>query len=92
VVVQFHRGALVTGAADSSADDAFCRCIVVAVRYRLSPESMYLAASEDGITVLRWITKQANLAACGRTMEKGTDVCKTDSFGAGSQSSLKAGL
>ncbi|TKW24996.1 hypothetical protein SEVIR_3G087200v4 [Setaria viridis] len=87
VIVQFHGGAFVTGAADSAANDAFCRrvarlcdAIVVAVGYRLAPESRYPAAFEDGIAVLRWIAKQANLAACGRTMMgKGTGA---DSFGA----------
>lgn len=87
VIVQFHGGAFVTGAADSAANDAFCRrvarlcdAIVVAVGYRLAPESRYPAAFEDGVAVLRWIAKQANLAACGRTMMgKGTGA---DSFGA----------
>lgn len=84
VIVQFHGGAFATGAVDSASNDAFCRrvarlcdAIVVAVGYRLAPESRYPAAFEDGVTVLRWIAKQANLAACGRTMAKGTD-----SFGA----------
>ncbi|CAL5097690.1 unnamed protein product [Urochloa decumbens] len=87
VIVQFHGGAFVTGAADSAANDAFCRrvarlcdAIVVAVGYRLAPESRYPEAFEDGVAVLRWIAKQANLAACGRTMMgKGTGA---DSFGA----------
>ncbi|CAN6344794.1 unnamed protein product [Urochloa humidicola] len=87
VIVQFHGGAFVTGAADSAANDAFCRrvarlcdAIVVAVGYRLAPESRYPAAFEDGVAVLRWIAKQANLAACGRTMMgKGTGA---DLFGA----------
>ncbi|XP_062202481.1 probable carboxylesterase 16 [Phragmites australis] len=86
VIVQFHGGAFVTGAADSAANDAFCRrvarlcdAIVVAVGYRLAPESRYPAAFEDGVAVLRWIAKQANLAACGRTMAKAAGA---DSFGA----------
>ncbi|KQJ91727.1 probable carboxylesterase 16 [Brachypodium distachyon] len=89
VIVQFHGGAFVTGAADSAANDAFCRriarhcdAIVVAVGYRLAPENRYPAAFEDGVTVLRWIAKQANLAACGRMMAKGAGTCGTDSFGA----------
>ncbi|TVU51798.1 hypothetical protein EJB05_03242, partial [Eragrostis curvula] len=88
VIVQFHGGAFVTGAADSAANDAFCRrvarlcdAIVVAVGYRLAPESRYPAAFEDGVAVLRWIAKQANLAACGRsrTTAKGAGA---DTFGA----------
>ncbi|KAL5223674.1 hypothetical protein ABZP36_010313 [Zizania latifolia] len=89
VIVQFHGGAFVTGAADSAANDAFCRrvarlcdAIVVAVGYRLAPESRYPAAFEDGVTVLKWIAKQANLAACGRTMAKGAGYGGPDSFGA----------
>ncbi|GJN13444.1 hypothetical protein PR202_gb00149 [Eleusine coracana subsp. coracana] len=88
VIVQFHGGAFATGAADSAANDAFCRrvarlcdAIVVAVGYRLAPESRYPAAFEDGVAVLRWIAKQANLAACGRsrTTDKGAGA---DIFGA----------
>ncbi|KAF0888755.1 hypothetical protein E2562_017605 [Oryza meyeriana var. granulata] len=89
VIVQFHGGAFVTGAADSASNDAFCRrvarlcdAIVVAVGYRLAPESRYPAAFEDGVTVLKWIAKQANLAACGRTMARGADSGGADSFGA----------
>uniref|UniRef100_A0A0E0ML28 Alpha/beta hydrolase fold-3 domain-containing protein n=1 Tax=Oryza punctata TaxID=4537 RepID=A0A0E0ML28_ORYPU len=89
VIVQFHGGAFATGAADSAANDAFCRrvarlcdAIVVAVGYRLAPESRYPAAFEDGVTVLKWIAKQANLAACGRTMARGTGSGGADSFGA----------
>lgn len=89
VIVQFHGGAFATGAADSAANDAFCRrvarlcdAIVVAVGYRLAPESRYPAAFEDGFTVLKWIAKQANLAACGRTMARGAGSGGADSFGA----------
>lgn len=88
VIVQFHGGAFATCAADSTANDAFCRrvarlcdAIVVAVGYRLAPESRYPAAFEDGVAALRWIAKQANLAACGRsrTAAKGAGA---DTFGA----------
>uniref|UniRef100_A0A0E0DDH5 Alpha/beta hydrolase fold-3 domain-containing protein n=1 Tax=Oryza meridionalis TaxID=40149 RepID=A0A0E0DDH5_9ORYZ len=89
VIVQFHGGAFATGAADSAANDAFCRrvarlcdAIVVAVGYRLAPESRYPAAFEDGVTVLKWIAKQANLAACGRKMARGAGSGGADSFGA----------
>uniref|UniRef100_A0A0D9XY88 Alpha/beta hydrolase fold-3 domain-containing protein n=1 Tax=Leersia perrieri TaxID=77586 RepID=A0A0D9XY88_9ORYZ len=92
VIVQFHGGAFATGAADSAANDAFCRrvarlcdAIVVAVGYRLAPESRYPAAFEDGFAVLKWIAKQANLAACGRTMAArgaGSGGGGADSFGA----------
>jgi acetyl esterase/lipase len=59
-----------------------CDAIVVAVGYRLAPESRYPAAFEDGFTVLKWIAKQANLAACGRTMARGAGSGGADSFGA----------
>uniref|UniRef100_A0A804UHR4 Alpha/beta hydrolase fold-3 domain-containing protein n=1 Tax=Zea mays TaxID=4577 RepID=A0A804UHR4_MAIZE len=69
IVVQFHGGGFVTGSNTAAANDAFCRrvaklcdAIVVAVGYRLAPESRYPAAFEDGVKVLKWITKQANLA------------------------------
>ncbi|CAD6228658.1 unnamed protein product [Miscanthus lutarioriparius] len=69
IVVQFHGGGFVTGSNTATANDAFCRrvaklcdAIVVAVGYRLAPESRYPAAFEDGVKVLKWIAKQANLA------------------------------
>ncbi|XP_072990218.1 probable carboxylesterase 16 [Typha latifolia] len=75
VVIQFHGGAFVAGSNNSSANDFFCRriakvldAIVVAVGYRLAPESRYPAAFEDGVKVLHWLGKQANLAECGKSM------------------------
>jgi acetyl esterase/lipase len=69
IVVQLHGGGFVTGSSSATANDAFCRrvaklcdAIVVAVGYRLSPESRYPAAFDDGVRVLKWIAKQANLA------------------------------
>jgi acetyl esterase/lipase len=69
IVVQFHGGGFVTGSSSAAANDAFCRrvaklcdAIVVAVGYRLAPESRYPAAFDDGVRVLKWIAKQANLA------------------------------
>ncbi|KAI7748884.1 hypothetical protein M8C21_032805, partial [Ambrosia artemisiifolia] len=41
-----------------------CDAIVVAVGYRLAPESKYPAAFEDGVEALNWLAKQANLAEC----------------------------
>lgn len=38
--------------------------VVVSVGYRLAPESRYPAAFEDGVKVLTWLCKQANLAEC----------------------------
>jgi acetyl esterase/lipase len=38
--------------------------VVVAVGYRLAPENRYPAAVVDGVTVLSWLGKQANLADC----------------------------
>ncbi|OMO81490.1 Alpha/beta hydrolase-3 [Corchorus olitorius] len=73
VMLQFHGGAFVGGSNDSVGNDAFCRriaklcdVIVVAVGYRLAPESRYPAAFEDGLKVLNWLGKQANLAECGQ--------------------------
>ncbi|KAF8755810.1 hypothetical protein HU200_011282 [Digitaria exilis] len=69
IVVQLHGGGFATGSSSAAANDAFCRrvaklcdAIVVAVGYRLAPESRYPAAFEDGVKVLKWIAKQANLA------------------------------
>ncbi|CAO1946933.1 unnamed protein product [Urochloa humidicola] len=69
IVVQFHGGGFATGSSSATANDAFCRrvaklcdAIVVAVGYRLAPESRYPAPFEDGVKVLKWIAKQANLA------------------------------
>ncbi|KAL8201341.1 hypothetical protein R6Q57_012680 [Mikania cordata] len=71
VVLQFHGGGFVTGSGVSLANDLFCRriakacdAIVVAVGYRLAPESKYPAAFEDGVEALNWLAKQANLAEC----------------------------
>ncbi|PPS18451.1 hypothetical protein GOBAR_AA02127 [Gossypium barbadense] len=71
VVLQFHGGAFVGGSNDSVRNDAFCRrianlcdVIVVAVGYRLAPESRYPAAFDDGLKVLNWLAKEANLAEC----------------------------
>lgn len=58
------------GSNDTSYNDAFCRrmatlcdVIVVAVGYRLAPESPYPAAFDDGLLVLNWLAKQANLGS-----------------------------
>ncbi|XP_051141392.1 probable carboxylesterase 16 [Andrographis paniculata] len=73
VMLQFHGGAFVSGSNDSVANDCFCRriaklcdVIVLAVGYRLAPENKYPAAFEDGVKVLHWLAKQANLAEFGR--------------------------
>lgn len=75
IVVQFHAGAFVTGSNDSFANDAFCRkiaklcdAIVVAVGYRLAPEHKYPAAFDDGFEALSWLSKQANLAECSKSL------------------------
>ncbi|KAL6193201.1 hypothetical protein ACLB2K_034285 [Fragaria x ananassa] len=72
-MLQFHGGGFVVGSNDTSCNDMFCRrmaklcdVIVVAVGYRLAPESPYPAAFEDGMAVLSWLAKQANLAAVRR--------------------------
>ncbi|KAG9141979.1 hypothetical protein Leryth_009334 [Lithospermum erythrorhizon] len=71
-------------------DDLFCRrmakvcdVIVLGVGYRLAPENRYPAAFEDGMKVLHWLSKQANLAECnksiGSTRGGGPDLRKSDS-------------
>ncbi|KAA8529699.1 hypothetical protein F0562_034201 [Nyssa sinensis] len=86
VVLQFHGGGFVSGSNDSVANDLFCRriaklcdAIVIAVGYRLAPESRYPAAFEDGLNALNWLAKQANLADVRRL-----DVHRqiVDNFGA----------
>ncbi|KAL3511400.1 hypothetical protein ACH5RR_030801 [Cinchona calisaya] len=74
VILQFHGGGWVSGGIDTVANDAFCRriaklcdAVVVAVGYRLAPESKYPAAFEDGLKVLKWLAKQANLAECSQS-------------------------
>ncbi|WOG96402.1 hypothetical protein DCAR_0415737 [Daucus carota subsp. sativus] len=75
VMLQFHGGGFVSGSSDSVANDSFCRriaklcdVIVVAVGYRLAPENRFPDAFEDGMKVLHWLAKQANLAECGKSM------------------------
>lgn len=75
VILQFHGGGFVSGSSDSFANDFFCRriaklcdVIVIAVGYRLAPENRFPAAFEDGVKVLNWLGKQANLAECGKSM------------------------
>lgn len=97
VVIQFHGGGFVFGGNDSVANDVFCRriarqceAIVIAVGYRLAPESRYPAAFEDGLKVLNWLGKQAKLAECGQSMGGGRETRRLDgqrhvldAFGAG---------
>ncbi|CAH8314055.1 unnamed protein product [Eruca vesicaria subsp. sativa] len=78
VMLQFHGGGWVGGGSDSAANDFFCRriakvcdVIVLAVGYRLAPENRYPAAFEDGVKVLNWIGKQANLADCCKSLGNG---------------------
>ncbi|CAN6448996.1 unnamed protein product [Victoria cruziana] len=75
IVLQFHGGGFVSGSKDSYANDFFCRrisklceVIVIAVGYRLAPENRYPAAFEDGLKVLNWLGKQANLAECNKSL------------------------
>ncbi|XP_068665991.1 probable carboxylesterase 11 [Aristolochia californica] len=75
VMLQFHGGGFVAGSNDSVANDFFCRriaklcdVIVLAVGYRLAPENRYPAAFDDGLKVLNWLGKQANLAECSKSM------------------------
>ncbi|TYJ08428.1 hypothetical protein E1A91_A11G073900v1 [Gossypium mustelinum] len=78
IMLQFHGGGWVSGSNDSVANDIFCRriaklcdVIIVAVGYRLAPENKYPAAFEDGLKVLYWLAKQANLAECSKSMGSG---------------------
>ncbi|KAL2253715.1 probable carboxylesterase 11 [Sesamum indicum] len=78
VILQFHGGGWVSGGSDTVANDVFCRriaklcdAVVVAVGYRLAPESRYPAAFDDGVKVLNWLGKQANLAECDRSWANG---------------------
>ncbi|KAL6518761.1 putative carboxylesterase 11 [Orobanche hederae] len=78
VMLQFHGGGFVSGSNDSVANDFFCRrivklcdVIVLAVGYRLAPENKYPAAFDDGLKVLHWLAKQANLAECGKSSGRG---------------------
>lgn len=75
VMLQFHGGGWVSGSCESAANDFFCRriaklcdVIVLAVGYRLAPENRFPAAFEDGLKVLNWLGKQANLAECSKSM------------------------
>ncbi|KAL0344089.1 UNVERIFIED_CONTAM: putative carboxylesterase 16 [Sesamum angustifolium] len=75
VMLQFHGGGFVSGSNDSVANDYFCRriaklcdVIVLAVGYRLAPENKYPAAFDDGLKVLHWLAKQANLAECSKSL------------------------
>ncbi|XP_057982818.1 probable carboxylesterase 11 [Malania oleifera] len=89
VMLQFHGGGFVSGSNDSVANDFFCRriaklcdVIVIAVGYRLAPENRYPAAFEDGMNVLGWLGKQANLAECSKSLGSsrgsGADLRKSD--------------
>ncbi|KAL3526142.1 hypothetical protein ACH5RR_014514 [Cinchona calisaya] len=89
VMLQFHGGGFVSGSNDSVANDLFCRriakacdVIVLAVGYRLAPENRYPAAFEDGLKVLHWLAKQANLAECSKSLGSkrvgGSDLRKSD--------------
>ncbi|KAJ4908392.1 putative carboxylesterase 16 [Raphanus sativus] len=80
VMLQFHGGGWVSGSSDSAANDFFCRriakvcdVIVLAVGYRLAPENRYPAAFEDGVKVLHWLGKQANLADCCKSLGGGNN-------------------
>lgn len=64
VVVYFHGGGWVIGSLASH--DAVCRgiaaasgCIVVAVDYRLAPETPYPGAVEDAMAATRWVASSA---------------------------------
>ncbi|CAL9197760.1 unnamed protein product [Musa hybrid cultivar] len=75
IIIQFHGGGFVAGSNTSAANDFFCRrmaklcdAMVIAVGYRLAPESRYPAAFDDGFKVLNWLGKQAKLVECEISM------------------------
>lgn len=88
-MLQFHGGGFVSGSNASAGNDAFCRrvaklcdVVVVAVGYRLAPECKYPGAFEDGVKVLNWLAKQANLAVCRRLEDGNGQSHISDGFGA----------
>jgi len=65
IIVYFHGGGWVLG--DLESHDNLCRtlaaktdAIVVAVDYRLAPESIFPAALDDANTALRWVAANAS--------------------------------
>jgi acetyl esterase len=63
-LIYFHGGGLVAGSLETH--DSICRCLanasecrLVAVDYRLGPESRFPAALEDGCAATRWIAGHA---------------------------------
>ncbi|MFO1318105.1 MAG: alpha/beta hydrolase [Burkholderiales bacterium] len=62
-LVWFHGGGFVIG--DLDTHDSACRrlateadCLVMAVHYRLAPESKFPAAVDDSVAALKWLTLQ----------------------------------
>ncbi|KAK6153134.1 hypothetical protein DH2020_012773 [Rehmannia glutinosa] len=71
VMLQFHGGGFVSGSNDSMSNDFFCRriarlCDVIVLA--VGSENKYPAAFEDGLKVLHWLAKQANLAECSKSL------------------------
>ncbi|KAG2335202.1 hypothetical protein Bca52824_006382 [Brassica carinata] len=62
-MLQFHGGGWVSGSSDSAANDFFA-----GGSRKLAPENRYPAAFEDGVKVLHWLGKQANLADCCKSL------------------------
>ncbi|CAH9102856.1 unnamed protein product [Cuscuta europaea] len=62
VIIFFHGGSFTHSSANSAIYDTFCRrlvkickCVVVSVNYRRSPEHRYPCAYEDGWSALKWV-------------------------------------
>jgi acetyl esterase len=82
VLIYFHGGGWVIG--DLESHDQLCRSLanatpstVIAVDYRLAPESKFPAAVEDAVAATRWIANHAE--ACG--IDRGRLAVGGDSAG-----------
>ncbi|VFQ59648.1 unnamed protein product [Cuscuta campestris] len=73
VIVFFHGGSFTHSSANSAIYDTFCRrlvkicrCVVVSVNYRRSPEHRYPCAYEDGWSAVQWVKTRPWLQSGGK--------------------------
>ncbi|XP_010546660.1 PREDICTED: gibberellin receptor GID1A-like [Tarenaya hassleriana] len=66
VIVFFHGGSFAHSSVNSTIYDVFCRrivnvcrCIVISVDYRRTPENPYPCAYEDGFAALKWVNTRS---------------------------------